>query len=195
MSKGSHTQIQSKFLQSSSIGLWLIQEHSSESLGEVAWQQQQQQQQQQKKDPESYFFNYGDPQTYPGTNFLRHCILLFITFGLICNMPVCTWPWDQHSRGVSHIKILNILLQTSFKGYYLCQFQDSSSKIAKKAQNPTFWYLVTLDVPLQKYASLYSTLHYLRFDMLHNYVCTKWIFDNGTHPLWARPMGSHQNYE
>ena len=34
------------------------------------------------------------------------------------------------------------------------------------------------DMPLGKmFASLYSTLHYIWFDMEHDYVCTKWILD------------------
>ena len=41
-----------------------------------------------KKDPKSYFLISGDPQTCPGANFLHHCILLCITFDLICNMTV-----------------------------------------------------------------------------------------------------------
>ena len=32
--------------------------------------------------------------------------------------------------------------------------------------------------------ALYSTLHYLLFDMQHDYVCTKWIFD----PRWLSWM-------
>ena len=41
-----------------------------------------------KKDPESYFLTSSDHSHAPGANFLHYCILLFITFDLICNMTV-----------------------------------------------------------------------------------------------------------
>ena len=45
------------------------------------------------------------------------------------------------------------------------------------------------------FAPLYSTLHYLRFDMQQDYVCTKWILTHRGHTPWPYPKGSHQNSE
>ena len=41
-----------------------------------------------------------------------------------------------------------------------------------------------------------STLHYLWFDMQHDFVCTRWILDPlGPHTPWPYPKGLHQNSE
>ena len=37
-------------------------------------------------DPKSYFLTSNDPRHAPGANVLHYCILLLITFNLICNM-------------------------------------------------------------------------------------------------------------
>ena len=41
-----------------------------------------------KKDLKSYFLTSGDPRHAPEAKCLLHCILLFITFDLICNMTM-----------------------------------------------------------------------------------------------------------
>ena len=41
-----------------------------------------------KKGPKILFVISGDPRHAPGDNFLHHCILLFITLDLICNMTM-----------------------------------------------------------------------------------------------------------
>ena len=79
-----------------------------------------------------------------------------------------------------------VLAQKAYKG--LC---DNPKK--QRTQNPTFLPLVTPDMHTgQNFAPLYSTLHYLWFDMqheLHDYVCTKWILGHfGATPL-ALPPG------
>ena len=58
---------------------------------------------------------------------------------------------------------------------------DSFKVLAQKAygscvtikKNPKSYFLTSGDI----FAPLYSTLHYLWFDMQHNYVCTKFILD------------------
>ena len=55
-------------------------------------------------------------------------------------------------------------------------------------------------MPLGKiFAPSYSNLHNLRFDMQHDYVCTKWILDFGATPPGPAPapapQGSHRNSE
>ena len=42
----------------------------------------------QKKDPKSYFLTWWPPDMLLGQNFLHYCILLFITFDLICHMTM-----------------------------------------------------------------------------------------------------------
>ena len=77
-----------------------------------------------KKDLESYFLTSGDPQTCPGANILHHCILLFITFDLICNMTMFVqngfWTLRGHTPMVllhrGYIKIPNVFLQSSLIG-------------------------------------------------------------------------------
>ena len=62
-------------------------------------------------------------------------------------------------------------------------------------QDPKSYFLTSGDAqtgPQGKiFAPLYSTLHNLRFDMQHGYVCIKLILDpSGPHPPWPCPKGS-----
>ena len=84
-----------------------------------------------KKDPKSYFLNCGDPRHAPGVKCLHHCILLFITFDLICNMTMFVqnrfWtlrghpPWPcpqglhQNSECVSPVFIHRAIACESFE--------------------------------------------------------------------------------
>ena len=76
-----------------------------------------------KKDQKSNFLTSGDPQTCIRAKCLHHCILLFITFDLICNMTrfvkngfldLSAPPPGPVPRG--YIKIPNVFLQSSFIG-------------------------------------------------------------------------------
>ena len=72
--------------------------------------------------------------------------------------------------------------------------------IIKKKKDPKSYFLTPSDpqtCPQGKiFAPLYSTIHDLRFDMQHDYVCTKWILDpSGPHPPGVCPKGLHQNCE
>ena len=69
-----------------------------------------------------------------------------------------------------------------------------------KKRDSKSYFLTSSDLqicPVGKiFAPLYSTLFYLRLDMQHDHVCTKWILDpSGPHPLALSPEGLHQNSE
>ena len=81
-----------------------------------------------------FFWPLVTPRHAPGAKFLHHCILLFITFDLICNTtmfvqngildPLGLLPAGPALRG--YIKLPNVFLQSSSKGYRLWKFWDSS---------------------------------------------------------------------
>ena len=76
-----------------------------------------------KKDTKSYFLTSSDPDMPLGQN-LHHCILLFITFDLICNMTMFVQDgfWTLQGRTPlalphrGYIKIPNVFLQSSSIG-------------------------------------------------------------------------------
>ena len=88
----------------------------------------------QKKDPKSYFMTSSDPQTCPQDKIFAHCILLFITFDLICNMTMFVqngvWTFWGHTMlalppGVT-TKFWMCFYSPHPKGYHLWKFRGSS---------------------------------------------------------------------
>ena len=82
------------------------------------------------KDPISYFLTAGGPRHAPWAQFLHHCILLFITFDLICNMTMykmdfgpfwVTSPWPcpqelhQNSECVPPVLVHKAIACESFE--------------------------------------------------------------------------------
>ena len=107
----------------------------------------------------------------------------------------------QNSKCVSPIIIHRAISCDSFKG--LVQ-KAKRSCVTMKKKDPKFYFLTSSDTQTcpgaNFFAPLYSTLHLLRFDMQHDYVCTKWILDpSGPHSLALPPppfpQGLHQNSE
>ena len=83
-----------------------------------------------RKDPKSYILTSSDPQTCPR----HHCILLFITFNLICNMTMFVqngfWTIQSHIAlalppGVTS-KFGMCSSSSHPYGYHLWKFRDSS---------------------------------------------------------------------
>ena len=83
--------------------LWQFQGSSYKNLRGVRWQSK-------KRTQNPTFLPLVTPRHAPGTKFLHHCILLFITFDLICNMTMLVqnefwtlwatprWPCPQGSH-------------------------------------------------------------------------------------------------
>ena len=71
----------------------------------------------------TFLLTSSDLQTCPGAKFLHHCILLFITFNLICNMTIFLqsgfWTLWGHTPGPAprgYIKIPYVFCQSLSKG-------------------------------------------------------------------------------
>ena len=134
------------------------------------------------------------PRHAPRAKCLHHCILLFITFDLICNMimfvqngfcPIgakhlrpCPKGSHQNSECVPPVFIHRAVTCDSFKVLAKKAKEElgNNNNKKKRTQNPTFCPPMTPRCPQGKiFAPLYSTLHNLRFDMQQDYVRTKWI--------------------
>ena len=161
-----------------------------------------------KRDPKSYFCPLVIPRHAHGANL---CITVF--YSSLRSFWFATWlctkwildpsghtPWPCHwglhwnSECVPPVLI--------HMGYYLWQFQSSSSRSLRGVLLFDLKWLP--DMPPGHFffffffffAPLCSTLHYLRFDMQHDYVCTKWILDPlGPPPPGPCPKGLYQNSE
>ena len=106
-------------------------------------------------------------------------------------------PSGQNSECVRPVLIHRAIICDSFKVLAKKKPKRSWVTIIK---NDLKAYLLTSSDPHTcpwgtTFAPLYSIIHYLRFDMQHDYVCTKWILDpSRPHPL-AKPPGVTSNYE
>ena len=124
-----------------------------------------------------------------------------------CLYKMDFYPLGPHTPGPAprgHIKIPNVFLQSSSIGLiHRAITCDSFKVLAKKAQEEfgdnqkkkdlKAYFLTSSDpqiCPCGKiFAPLYSTLHNLRFDMQHGYVCIKRILDLQGHTPLALPQG------
>ena len=102
--------------------LWQFQGSSSKNLGVVVWQSKKKTNKKNKKKNNPTFWPLVTPDMPLGQNsFLHHCILLFITFDLICNMTMLVnngfWTLWGHPHPPTYprgyIKIPNVFLQPS----------------------------------------------------------------------------------
>ena len=121
-----------------------------------------------------------------------------MNFGPFGAIPHWSCPQGSHqnSECVPPVLIHWAITCDSFK--FLAKKPKRSWVTIKKSDQKS--YVSTSNVPqtcprCKRFAPLYSTLHYLLFDMQHDYVCTKWILDpSGPNPRPC-PQGSHQNSE
>ena len=112
-----------------------------------------------KKDPKSYFLISSDSQTCSRGKILHHCILLFISFDLICNMTTFVqnefWtlrgntPWPcplgsyENSKCVPPVLIHRAITCDSFKA--VPKKPKRSWVTIKKQTNPKSYFLTSRD--------------------------------------------------
>ena len=127
------------------------------------------------------------PRHAPRAKCFHHCIVLFITFDLICNMTLfiqngvwpfraTTWPCLQGHIKLECVPILSIY-SFSFKVLDKKKAKEELGDYQKEKKGPEilqFDLSWPLDMPRSKmFAPLYSTLHKLRFNKQHDYVFYK----------------------
>ena len=119
---------------------------------------------------------------------LHHCILLFITFDLICNMTMFVqngfwtlWghtPWPcpqglhQNSECVPPVLIHRAITCDSFKVLDKTKPKWSSVTIKKRTQNPTVWPLVT---PSHTPGAIFLH-HYILLFITFDFICNMTMF-------------------
>ena len=106
--------------------------------------------------------------------------------------PLGQGPWPrtqgshQNSKCVLPVLIHRDITCDSFK--VLAQKAREELCDKKRTPSPTFWPLhgdvTPVMPPGQIFCTTYSILHYLWFEMQHDYVCTKWIL----RPFGATPL-------